>query len=43
MSLGHGIMFSEGITWKRKRKIISKAFNYDLLTKNAKVISEIAE
>lgn len=41
MSFGEGIFFSEKDAWKRKRKIISKSFNYDLLIKNIPIISEI--
>ena len=29
--LGEGIAFSEGAQWKHKRRVISKAFNFDLL------------
>lgn len=31
-SLGHGIAFSEGNEWKRKRKIMNSVFNFDFLT-----------
>ena len=32
--LGHGIVFSEGDEWKKKRKIISSVFNYDFIKAN---------
>lgn len=43
MTLGEGIIFSEKDIWKRKRKIISKAFNHDLLIKNIPIISKITD
>ena len=30
-SLGHGIAFSEGEEWKKKRKIMNSLFNYDFI------------
>jgi cytochrome P450 len=30
-AMGRGIAFSEGQEWKRKRKIISAAFNFDFV------------
>lgn len=32
--LGAGLIFSEGETWKKKRKIMSKVFNFDLIKEN---------
>lgn len=39
--LGNGIPFTEGAVWKNKRKIISKAFNFDLLKENIPKIVQI--
>jgi cytochrome P450 len=38
-----GILFSEGDIWKDKRKIISKAFNFELLRENIPNILGIYE
>ncbi len=34
VALGNGMMFSEGEEWKKKRKLLSKVFNFDLLKEN---------
>ena len=39
---GNGLVFIEGETWKRHRKIISSSFNYDFLKDNVKVIRDTA-
>ncbi len=41
--LGEGIVFSEGNTWKNKRKIISKVFNFELLMENIPKITDICD
>jgi cytochrome P450 len=41
--LGNGIVFSDGYAWKNKRKIISKAFNFELLQENIPKIADICE
>ena len=41
--LGEGIGFSEGEEWKRKRRAISKLFNYDLIISNIPKICEIVD
>ena len=38
---GNGLAFSEGESWKRKRKIMSKVFNFELLTKNTDKICSV--
>lgn len=42
-SLGHGMAFSEGKEWKRKRHIISAVFNYDFIIENIPKINRITE
>ena len=39
--MGDGLAFSEGENWKRKRKIMSKVFNFDLIKKNIPKICQI--
>ena len=39
--VGNGLIFSEGESWKRKRKIMSKVFNFELLTKNTDKICSV--
>ena len=40
-SLGHGIAFSEGKEWKRKRNIMNAVFNYDFIIENIPKIIRI--
>ena len=42
-AMGEGVPFSEGGVWKRKRKIISKVFNFDLISKITPKISKICD
>jgi cytochrome P450 len=41
--LGEGIVFSEGPKWKNKRRLISHAFNFDLLKQNIPKICNICD
>lgn len=41
--LGDGIVFSEGETWKSKRKIISSVFTFDFLKSIIPNISKICD
>lgn len=38
-----GLVFSEGEDWKNKRKLMSKVFNFELLTKNIPKIAAICD
>lgn len=40
---GCGLVFSEGDTWKRHRKIVSNSFNYDFLKSNTSLIRKTAQ
>ena len=40
-ALGEGLVFSEGEMWKRKRKLLSKVFNFDLIKEKIPKIVEI--
>lgn len=42
-AIGEGIVFSEGEVWKGKRKIMSKLFSFDLITKNIPEISALCD
>jgi cytochrome P450 len=42
-AIGEGLVFSEGDNWKKKRKILSKVFNFDLIQENIPKISEICD
>jgi cytochrome P450 len=42
-AFGEGIVFSEGDIWKKKRKLLSKVFNFDLIQENIPKISEICD
>lgn len=42
-SLGHGIAFSEGDEWKRKRKIMNSVFNFDFITDCIPKIARICD
>lgn len=37
---GHGLPFSEGEIWKRKRTILNKVFNFDFVKSQSKKISD---
>jgi cytochrome P450 len=41
--LGEGIVLSEGETWKNKRKLLSKVFNFDLIKENIPKIIDICK
>jgi len=41
--VGEGIAFSEGDTWKHKRRVISNVFNFDLLKSNIPKICDICD
>jgi cytochrome P450 len=41
--IGEGLIFSEGDGWKRKRKITSKLFTFDILLHNIDKISQICD
>ena len=43
MIIGNGLVFSEGESWKRKRKIMSKLFNFELLKENIPKICSICD
>jgi cytochrome P450 len=38
---GHGLPFSEGENWKRKRNILNKIFNFDFVKSQTYKISEV--
>jgi cytochrome P450 len=38
-AFGKGLLFSEGDIWKKKRKLLSKVFNFDLIQENIPKIS----
>jgi cytochrome P450 len=42
-AFGEGLVFSEGDIWKKKKKILSKVFNFDLIKENISKISEICD
>lgn len=41
--MGEGIVFSEGDSWKNKRKLMSKVFNFDLIKENILKMAEICD
>ena len=41
--LGPGLLLTEGLEWKSKRKIMSHVFNYDFIKSKINTISEIAK
>lgn len=40
---GEGIVFSEGHTWKNKRRLFSKVFNYELLKASIPKIAALCD
>ena len=42
-TIGEGLAFVEGAKWKDRRKIVSKAFNFDFLKSLIPLISEICD
>ena len=41
--MGEGLAFSEGDSWKNKRKLMSKVFSFDLIKENIPKITEICD
>jgi cytochrome P450 len=41
--IGEGLILSEGDSWRKKRKITSKLFTFDILLHNINNISEICD
>ncbi len=41
--LGEGLLLSEGDTWRRHRRIVSKFFTHDLIKANISRISAICD
>ena len=39
--IGCGLLFSEGLIWKRKRSILNKIFNFDFVKSQTHKISKI--
>lgn len=42
-TIGEGLAFVEGNKWKDRRKIVSKAFNFDFLKSLIPLITEICD
>ena len=42
-AMGQGVPFSEGDVWKRKRKIINKVFNFELIKSMTWKIAELCD
>ena len=42
LTFGSGMLFSQGEKWKNKRRVISKAFSFDLLKENIPKVAEIS-
>ena len=40
-AIGSGVVLSEGDEWKRKRKIMSDLFTFDLIKRNYEKIADI--
>lgn len=38
---GKGLLFSEGVEWKNKKRIMSSVFNFDFIKSKIKTITEI--
>ncbi len=43
MAFGKGLALTEGEEWKRKRKLFSKIFNFDLVKENIEEMSQICD
>ena len=41
--LENGLIFSEGNSWKKKKKILSHVFNFEFIHSKTKSIAEIVE
>jgi cytochrome P450 len=41
--LGEGMLYSEGAKWKHRRRLISNAFNFELLKNNIPKICNICD
>lgn len=41
--LGKGLVFSEGQTWKKKRRVLNKLFTFDLIKQLCFSIEEICD
>lgn len=42
-TMGEGVPFSEGDVWKRKRRIINKVFNFELIKNMTVKIAELCD
>ena len=42
-TMGEGIPFSEGEVWKRKRRIVNKVFNFDLIKSLTGKVSDLCD
>ena len=43
VTFGGGILFREGEDWKKHRKILNKAFNFDLIKNQSQKIAKICD
>jgi len=41
--MGHGVMFSEGDEWKKKRRIMSTVFNFEFIKSKIPLIAKITQ